>query len=283
MTQNSNTKIFTPFANTKRQFRARKDTMPISVHNIYSFYVCKLSNAESEEMGEVDIETLIMEQYLALNSGDIRIGVRKLEIDGNVDFEIKGQFLRELRDNTYPGNENEDAHEHVGRILEIASLFNTPNSTRQAIVKKIREEKGLPRKTPAEKLGTFAEKVKRHIKEEQEKGERLLESLEKEPVNTPLANTIRKMPDYTKCLQELVIEKIKNKEASMDNKVPINVKRPMLATAHARIDIFGRKISLEVGMEKVIFNANEGKTSLSVCVINDFQVPKEFEEPEGLE
>nr|GEX32112.1 hypothetical protein [Tanacetum cinerariifolium] len=45
-----------------------------------------------------------------------------------------------------------------------------------------------------------------------------------------------------------------------DNKVPIFLRRPMLATAHARIDVFGRKISLEVGTEKVIFNSNEGKT-----------------------
>nr|GEU41648.1 hypothetical protein [Tanacetum cinerariifolium] len=68
-----------------------------------------------------------------------------------------------------------------------------------------------------------------------------------------------------------------------DNKVPTNLGRPMLATPHARIDIFGRKISLEVGTKKVVFNANEAKTLLSVCVINDFQVPKNFEEPKGLE
>ncbi|GJV82194.1 hypothetical protein Tco_1518064 [Tanacetum coccineum] len=72
-------------------------------------------------MGEVDIETFTMEQYLALDHGDIRRGVRRPEIERNVDFEIKCQFLRELRDNTFSGNKNEDAHEHVGRILEIAT------------------------------------------------------------------------------------------------------------------------------------------------------------------
>ncbi|GKE46838.1 hypothetical protein Tco_1478096, partial [Tanacetum coccineum] len=122
MTGNSNTKIFTPFANPERQFRAKKDTMPISVHNIYSFYESEPSDAESEEMGEVDIETLTMEQYYKLSTCDTRRGVRKPEIERNVDFEIKGHFLRELRDNTFPGNKNEDAHKHVGRILEIASF-----------------------------------------------------------------------------------------------------------------------------------------------------------------
>ncbi|GJY01323.1 homeodomain-like protein [Tanacetum coccineum] len=57
-----------------------------------------------------------------------------------------------------------------------------------------------------------------------------------------------------------------------DNKVPIILGKPMLATAHARIDVFGGKISLEVGKEQVIFNANEGATPVTVspvCAIKD--------------
>ncbi|GKB61750.1 putative reverse transcriptase domain-containing protein [Tanacetum coccineum] len=60
-----------------------------------------------------------------------------------------------------------------------------------------------------------------------------------------------------------------------DNKVPIILGRPMLATAHARIDVFRGKISLEVGKEQVIFNANEGATPETispVCAIKDFDV-----------
>ncbi|GJS19801.1 hypothetical protein Tco_0448433 [Tanacetum coccineum] len=52
--------------------------------------VIKHRYVEFEEMGEVDIETLTMEKYLALNRGDTRRGVRKPKIEGNVDFEIKG-------------------------------------------------------------------------------------------------------------------------------------------------------------------------------------------------
>ncbi|GKC78602.1 zinc knuckle CX2CX4HX4C containing protein, partial [Tanacetum coccineum] len=58
-----------------------------------------------------------------------------------------------------------------------------------------------------------------------------------------------------------------------DNKVPIILGRPMLATTHARIDVFGGKISLEVRKEQVIFNANEGATPVTVspvCAIKDF-------------
>ncbi|GKB10998.1 hypothetical protein Tco_0844921 [Tanacetum coccineum] len=380
-----------------------KDTTPISVHNIYFFYESESSNAKSKEIGKVNIETLIMEQYLALDRGDTSRGVRRPENRRNVDFEIKGLFLREPRDNTFLGDKNEDAHEHVARILEIASLFNimgvlgdaimlwvfpltltgkakrwldrapsktintwnllkrifilrfcppsktsrqleeiykfredgretlyqareryndllfkcltrdlndyqkvntfykgleipaqesnretgeynsnrmsiitdklknissdmrnlkenlhaikgryescneiyygencllseevkrvkviesregnlmvTPvhcmNSIGKKTIKKIGEKEGSPQETPTKEPGTFFEIVKRRIIEEQEKGDRLLESLEKEPVNTLMVNTIRQTPDYTKCLQELVSEKTKLEEVSM--------------------------------------------------------------------
>ncbi|GJV58592.1 hypothetical protein Tco_1459597 [Tanacetum coccineum] len=398
-----------------------------------------------------------MEQYLALDHGDIRRGVRRHEIERNVDFEIKCQFLRELRDHTFSGNENnvhaikgryesgdemyyhasekvkcvqatkykEDSlmmkpgnnspsgnnskvEETLGKYLEESckrhdifdelmkrfkeninknlrkhdsaikgleenvtrlaqavkthnkinqdkaldiksSIIISPlsvnsnvvhgtNSIGQEIIKKIGEKDGSPKETPTKEPGTFAEKVKRRIKEEQEKGERLLESLEKEPVNTPLVNTIsfilsciigntkvinaladlgasisvmpfsmfkrlglgtptpvsmviemaNRYMQSPKGIVENVLVKIDKfiflvdfviLDIVEDNKVPIILGRPMLSTAHARIDIFGRKISLEVGTEKFVFNANEGKTPLSVCVINDFEVPGEFEEP----
>ncbi|GKE59574.1 DNA-binding pseudobarrel domain-containing protein [Tanacetum coccineum] len=43
----------------------------------------------------------------------------KPEIGGNVNFEIKSQFMRELREDTLSGNKNDDAREHVERILDI--------------------------------------------------------------------------------------------------------------------------------------------------------------------
>ncbi|GJV85363.1 hypothetical protein Tco_1525261 [Tanacetum coccineum] len=46
-------------------------------------------------------------------------GVVKPEIGGNVNFEIKSQFMRELREDTFSGNKNEDTHDHVDRVLNI--------------------------------------------------------------------------------------------------------------------------------------------------------------------
>ncbi|GKB79064.1 hypothetical protein Tco_0945959 [Tanacetum coccineum] len=46
-------------------------------------------------------------------------GVVKPEIGGNVNFEIKSQFMPELREDTFFGHKNEDAHDHVDRVLNI--------------------------------------------------------------------------------------------------------------------------------------------------------------------
>ncbi|GJW77804.1 hypothetical protein Tco_0139486 [Tanacetum coccineum] len=126
MVRSSNIKVFTPFANPERQFRGRKDITPIAVHNIYSFYESKSSESDSEDLSDIDIETLTLEQYLALNLNNSQVGVKRLEIEKSIVFEIKSQLLRELRENTFSGGKTEDAMEHLRKIFEISGLFNTP-------------------------------------------------------------------------------------------------------------------------------------------------------------
>ncbi|GJZ49766.1 hypothetical protein Tco_0603956, partial [Tanacetum coccineum] len=88
-------------------------------------------------MGEVDINTLTMEQYMALTHGNHAPGVVKPKIRGNVNFKIKSQFMRELREYTFLGNKNDDAHEHVEKVLDIVSLFNIPGVTRDAVMLRV--------------------------------------------------------------------------------------------------------------------------------------------------
>nr|GEU31035.1 hypothetical protein [Tanacetum cinerariifolium] len=64
-------------------------------------------------------------------------GVVKLEIEGNVNFEIKSQFMRELREDTFSGNKNDDAHEHVERVLDIVSLFNITEVSHDAVMLRV--------------------------------------------------------------------------------------------------------------------------------------------------
>ncbi|GKF29802.1 hypothetical protein Tco_0096144, partial [Tanacetum coccineum] len=45
------------------------------------------------------------------------------------NFELKGQFLKELRTNTFSGSDHEDANKHIEKVLEIVDLFHIPNIT----------------------------------------------------------------------------------------------------------------------------------------------------------
>ncbi|GJW54963.1 hypothetical protein Tco_0099048 [Tanacetum coccineum] len=85
-------------------------------------------------MVEGEIDNLTMEQYLALTRGNQAPGVVKPEIGGNVNFEIKIQFMRELRKDAFFGNKNDDAQKHVERVLDIVSLFNIPGVSHDAIM-----------------------------------------------------------------------------------------------------------------------------------------------------
>ncbi|GJW39211.1 RNA-directed DNA polymerase, eukaryota, reverse transcriptase zinc-binding domain protein [Tanacetum coccineum] len=67
------------------------------------------------KMGDVDINTLTMEQYLALT----REGMVKPEIRNSMNFEIKIQLMKDLREDTFSGNKNDDDHEHVEMVLDI--------------------------------------------------------------------------------------------------------------------------------------------------------------------
>ena len=88
-------------------------------------------------MGDVDINMLTMEQYMALTQGYNRSGVVRPEIDNNVNFEISIQFIRELRHKLFTGKNDEDAHLHVRRILEIVYLFHTPGITHDALMLRV--------------------------------------------------------------------------------------------------------------------------------------------------
>ncbi|GJS75405.1 hypothetical protein Tco_0725286 [Tanacetum coccineum] len=90
-------------------------------------------------MGDADINTLKMEQYLTLTRGNQALGVVKPEIGGNVNFEIKSQFLRELREDTFSRNKNDNAYEHIERILDIISLFNILGVTHDAVMLRLEE------------------------------------------------------------------------------------------------------------------------------------------------
>nr|GEV81438.1 hypothetical protein [Tanacetum cinerariifolium] len=88
-------------------------------------------------MAEGKIDNLTMEQYLALTRENQASGVVKSKIGGNVNFKIKSKFMRELREDTFSRNKNDDAHKHVERVLDIISLFNIPGVSHDAIMMRV--------------------------------------------------------------------------------------------------------------------------------------------------
>ncbi|GJY33875.1 hypothetical protein Tco_0418344 [Tanacetum coccineum] len=58
-------------------------------------------------------------------------------IDDKAHFELKGQFLKELRDNTFSGSDNDDANEHIEKVLEIVDLFHIPDVTQDQIMLRV--------------------------------------------------------------------------------------------------------------------------------------------------
>ncbi|GJV04268.1 reverse transcriptase domain-containing protein [Tanacetum coccineum] len=70
-----------------------------------------------------------MEQYMRKTRADYGSGVARPKIEDKDNFELKGQFLKELRTNTFSGLNHEDANEHIEKVLEIVDLFHIPNIT----------------------------------------------------------------------------------------------------------------------------------------------------------
>ncbi|GJR81064.1 berberine/berberine-like protein [Tanacetum coccineum] len=78
-----------------------------------------------------------MKQYPAWVQYDIRPGVVKPEIGNDVEFEINSNFIRELRRKLFTGTDDEDAHKHVRRVLEIVDLFYFPGITHDVVMLRV--------------------------------------------------------------------------------------------------------------------------------------------------
>ncbi|GJX17263.1 putative ribonuclease H-like domain-containing protein [Tanacetum coccineum] len=88
-----------------------------------------LSDQEYSEEEEEEAMKETMEQYMSKTRADYGSRVARPKIDDKSQFELKGQFLKELRENTFRGSDNEDANEHIEKVLEIVDLFHVPNIT----------------------------------------------------------------------------------------------------------------------------------------------------------
>ncbi|GJR70167.1 hypothetical protein Tco_0016232 [Tanacetum coccineum] len=88
-----------------------------------------------------------MEQYMSKTRADYGLGVTRPKIEDKDNFELKGQFLKKLRTNTFSGSDHEDANKHIEKVIEIFDLFHIPNIT----IDQILDSRGaIPSKTVAD-------------------------------------------------------------------------------------------------------------------------------------
>ncbi|GJY50101.1 hypothetical protein Tco_0440057 [Tanacetum coccineum] len=81
--------------------------LPSSGSNLTGCLSLVSGEEEEEEMAET------MEQYMSKTRTDYRSIVARPKIDNKDQFELKGQFLKELREKTFSGSDNADANEHT--------------------------------------------------------------------------------------------------------------------------------------------------------------------------
>nr|GEY40989.1 hypothetical protein [Tanacetum cinerariifolium] len=103
MTLSSTKELFTPFEDTEREFRStRKLFKTPSLDDSSSPEFDLFSDLEEQSKGEA-AKTMkpTMEEYMCKTQEDYGSGVARPKIDDKAHFELKGQFLKELRDNTF--------------------------------------------------------------------------------------------------------------------------------------------------------------------------------------
>ncbi|GKE99201.1 hypothetical protein Tco_0022552, partial [Tanacetum coccineum] len=97
MTRNSTNELFTPYKEPEREFRSsRRHFKTLSLDELRSPDFNLLSDQEYslEEEAEVMAET--MEQYMSKTRTNYGSRVARPKIDNKDQFELKGQFLKEL-------------------------------------------------------------------------------------------------------------------------------------------------------------------------------------------
>nr|GEX92006.1 hypothetical protein [Tanacetum cinerariifolium] len=78
--------------------------------------------------------TETMKQYMSKTRGNYGSGVVRPKIIDKTHFELKGQFLKEFRENIFSGLEHKDAKKHFEKVPEMVDLFHIPEVTQDQVM-----------------------------------------------------------------------------------------------------------------------------------------------------
>ncbi|GJQ93018.1 hypothetical protein Tco_0004157 [Tanacetum coccineum] len=130
MTRSSTNELFTPYKEPEQEFRSStRHFKSLSLDELRSPDFNLFSGQEYSEEEEAEAMAETMEQYMSKTRTDYGSGVARPKIEEKYSFELKGQFLKELRENMFSGSDNKDANEHIEKVLKIIDLFHVPNIT----------------------------------------------------------------------------------------------------------------------------------------------------------
>ncbi|GKE50953.1 hypothetical protein Tco_1486109, partial [Tanacetum coccineum] len=76
------------------------------------------SDQEYSEEEKAEAMAKTIEEYMSKTRTDYGSGVARPKIDNKDQFELKGQFLKELRENTFSGSDNKDANDTLRKFLK---------------------------------------------------------------------------------------------------------------------------------------------------------------------
>ncbi|GKC27337.1 homeodomain-like protein [Tanacetum coccineum] len=272
--KSSTKELFTPFKNLEREFRSsRKLFKTPSLDESSSPEVDLFSYLEEHFKEEVPgLMTETIKEYMCKTRGDYGSGVTRPKIDAKGHFELKGQFLKELRDNTFSGSDHEDANEHIDKVLETEVILTRSTKTSDGLAAIQAQLNNLGREIKKVNEKVYAAQVGCELSSAD-----LGASVSVVPLSTYLNLGLGELA-HTKLNVKLADKTVKHPKGFAENvlvgigkfvfpinfiildipediNVPLILGRPFLSTAHTKVDVFKRKITLRVGYEKIIFNS----------------------------
>ncbi|GKB73739.1 putative reverse transcriptase domain-containing protein, partial [Tanacetum coccineum] len=295
-----------------------------------------------------------MEENMTKTREDYSSRIARPKFDEKARFELKGQFLKKLCNNTFIRSDNEDENEYIERFVEIADLFTIPDVTQDQIMlcifpisltgaasRWIRNETAVgcescnrPHYTknyPLKEEGKTLEEAyytqfgvsfpqgeryraaalgfyqrdngnlsfneccnqksmslnqsTRDSDWENEQGHLIEYGNDMEEINATMNSYCLTILDDALPLKEKTQETVKRPKGIAENvlvgiikfvfpvdfivldmpediNVPLILERPFLSTAHAKIDVFERKITLRIRNDKIVFKSDSPTSNI---------------------
>ncbi|GKC53418.1 retrovirus-related pol polyprotein from transposon TNT 1-94 [Tanacetum coccineum] len=130
MTRSSTNELFTPYKEPEREFRSsRRHFKSLSLDELRSLDFNLFSDQEYSEEEEAEAMAETMEQYMIKTRTNYGSGVARPKIEEEYSFELKGQFLKELRENTLAARIMRMRTNTLKKFSKFRWLRNKPTSS----------------------------------------------------------------------------------------------------------------------------------------------------------